>query len=256
MEKATVNGVSIAYQRRGKGIPLVLMHGYPLDHSIWNEVALLLDKSFDLILPDLRGFGQSAAVGSDYTVADMAADMAGLVDHLKVQNIMVAGHSMGGYIALAFARAYPKRVLGLGLVSTQSVADTAERKEGRYQTARQVAEQGVAVIAGSMPQKLSPDQRVQDSVAKLIRRQPVAGIVGALKALAGRPDSTSLLAAFGFPVVIVHGDADALIPIERAREVKAAIPQAHLVELHGAGHMPMMENPTATAEALSWLLNK
>jgi 3-oxoadipate enol-lactonase len=107
-----------------------------------------------------------------------------------------------------------------------------------------------------MPQKLSPDQRVQDSVAKLIRRQPVAGIVGALKALAGRPDSTSLLAAFGFPVVIVHGDADALIPIERAREVKAAIPQAHLVELHGAGHMPMMENPTATAEALSWLLNK
>ena len=108
MEKVNVNGIQIAYKRHGSGMPLVLLHGYPLDHTIWDEVIPLLENDFDLILPDLRGFGQSDQVESQYTIADMAADIAALLDELGIEKTYIAGHSMGGYVALAFVRNYPR----------------------------------------------------------------------------------------------------------------------------------------------------
>jgi pimeloyl-ACP methyl ester carboxylesterase len=250
---ANVNGLEIAYERRGQGPPLLLLHGYPLDHSIWHEVAGLLGSSFDVVLPDLRGFGQSSAPEHEYGMADMAADLAGLLDHLGMERAALAGHSMGGYVALAFARAYPARISGLGLVSSQAVADTPEGRERRYDTARRVAEQGVGLVAESMPDKLSPDPRVQSLCADLIRQQRPAGIIGALKAMAGREDSSPNLPSLSIAVSVLHGDADALIPIERAREVRAAIPHARLTLFPQGGHMLMLESPQATADALKLL---
>jgi pimeloyl-ACP methyl ester carboxylesterase len=250
---ANVNGLEIAYERRGQGPPLLLLHGYPLDHSIWHEVAGLLGSSFDVVLPDLRGFGQSSAPEQEYGMADMAADIAGLLDHLGMQRAALAGHSMGGYVALAFVRANPERISGLGLVSSQAVADTPEGRERRYDTARRVAEQGVDFVAESMPDKLSPDPRVQSLCAELIREQRPAGIIGALKAMAGREDSTPSLPSLNVPVSVLHGNADALIPMERAREIKAAVPHAHLSLFPQGGHMLMLESPQATADALKLL---
>src|SRR3989304_1656344 len=129
MEKIKVNDVELAYTRRGKGTPLVLLHGYPLDHHLWEEDAPLLEDTFDLILPDLRGFGESTTVGSPYTMDDYASDVAGLLDQLGIQKAAIAGHSMGGYVALAFARLYPERISGLGLVSSQVLADPPDRKD-------------------------------------------------------------------------------------------------------------------------------
>jgi len=255
MEKVKVNGINIAYERRGRGEPLVLIHGYPLDGTTWNEVAPLFEKDFDLIVPDLRGMGQSDAMDKTYTVADLASDMAGLLDHLKIQKTFIAGHSMGGYVALAFAHAFPNRVRGLGMISSQVLADPPERKAGRYQTAKDVAEKGIGVVVDSMTPKLSADARIQSVVRKVIRRQKPAGVIGSLKAMAERDDSSNLFKSFKFPIVIVHGDADALIPVERGREMKAALPSAHYAELSGAGHMPMMENPKATINALDQFLN-
>jgi pimeloyl-ACP methyl ester carboxylesterase len=252
MEKVTVNGISLAYERRGQGKPLVLIHGYPLDHRIWEEVAARLEDAFDLILPDLRGFGESSTVSTAYTMYDMAADLAGLLDHLGIPRAALAGHSMGGYVALAFARLFPERVSGLALISSQVLADTPERREGRYAQAAQVAEQGAGVVS-EMAQKLTPLKPLQPALAQLIGGQSVAGIVGALKAMAEREDSSPLLPTFSFPLVLVHGNADALIPVERAREVKAMLPTAHFVELAGGGHMPMLEAPEKTAEALRFL---
>jgi pimeloyl-ACP methyl ester carboxylesterase len=160
---------------------------------------------------------------------------------------------MGGYVALTFARKYSKRVNGLALVSSQTAADTAERKEGRYKTAAEVEEKGVKIVADAMTEKLSRNQSVRDVVRPLIERQSKNGIAGALRAMADREDSIDLISTFKFPVVLVHGDADELIPIERAREVKAAFPRVHLKELPGVGHMPMMEAPEKTAEALKLL---
>jgi 3-oxoadipate enol-lactonase len=250
MEKTNVNGIQLAYERRGSGTPLVLVHGYPLDHTIWNEVAPLLEDDFDLILPDLRGFGQSEVVEPQYTMADMAADIVALLDKLGIEKTYIAGHSMGGYVALAFARNDPERVLGLGLVSSQAVADSPERKQGRYNTADEIMRTGVGPVAENMSTKMTPDERVQAFVHDLIAEQQPVGLANALKAMAERSDSTQALHTFKFPVVLVHGAADELIPIERSREVKAAHQSAHLNEIARAGHMPMMENPQETANSL------
>jgi pimeloyl-ACP methyl ester carboxylesterase len=250
MKKVNVNGIQIAYTRKGSGKPLMLVHGYPLDHTIWNEVVPLLENDFDLILPDLRGFGQSEIVESQYKISDMAADLAGLLDQLGIEQTAIAGHSMGGYITLAFARAYSDRVLGMGLVASQAPADPPERKQGRYDAAAEIMETGVAPVAEGMSPKLTPDERVQAFVHALIAQQQSAGLAGALKAMAERDDSTAILSSFEYPVALVHGEADELIPIQRAQEIKAAISHATLAELSGVGHMPMLEEPQATATAL------
>jgi len=254
MQKVKVNGINITYEGRGHGEPLVLIHGYPLDHTAWNEVESLLENDFDLVIPDLRGMGQSGAVDKTYSITDIASDVAGLLDHLRIQETFIAGHSMGGYVALAFAHAYPNRVRGLGMISSQVLADSPERKAGRYQTAKDVEEKGIGVVVDSMTTKLSADPRIQSFVREVIQRQKPAGVIGSLKAIAERGDSSDLFKSFKFPVVILHGNADALIPVERGREMKAALPHAHYAELKGAGHMPMMENPKDVAEGLRFFL--
>jgi len=160
---------------------------------------------------------------------------------------------MGGYVALAFARLYPERVSGLGLVSSQVLVDPPDRKEGRYKSAADVSDKGIGGVVETMTPKFTSDERLQTFARETMERQQPAAFIGALKAMAERMDSTPLLSSFKFPVVIIHGDADALIPIDRAREVKNAFPQAHLVELNGAGHMPMMEAKEETARALKHL---
>jgi 3-oxoadipate enol-lactonase len=253
MNTINVNGIKLAYTRRGKGTPLVLIHGYPLDHTSWNKVASLLENDFDLILPDLRGFGQSTTVETPYTISDMAGDLAGLFDHLKIDKVALAGHSMGGYVALAFAKKYSQRVSGLGLVSSQAVADSPQGKEGRLKTAATVKENGVGIVAETMTPKLSANINVQASVRTVIERQSLFAVIGALRAMAEREDLLSNLSSAKFPVVLIHGDTDVLIPIERAKDIKAVLPYARLVELQGAGHMPMMEFPNETAGGLRFL---
>ncbi len=261
MLKATINGFKLAYERRGRGTPLVLVHGYPLDHTTWEPVISLLEDDFDLILPDLRGFGRSGAPRSPqpgpgqapYLLADIAADIAALLDALNIQQAAIAGHSMGGYVALAFACAYPERTLGLGLVASQAAADPPERKLGRYQTAERVEASGLGEVAKSMPALLTADATLQANLEQVIQRQNPLGLAAALRAMAERPDSTPFLAGFDFPVVVVHGLADKIMPVERAFEIRAAVKNGHLTEIEGVGHMPMMEAPELTAEALKAL---
>ena len=255
MNTVAINGINLAYTRRGKGTPLMLVHGFPLDSSSWNEIIPLLEDKFDIITPDLRGFGQSSTIESPYTISDMADDLAGLLDHLGVEKTAMAGHSMGGYVALAFAKKYPNRVNGLGLISSQAAGDPPDRKEGRYKTAADVVEKGVGVVVEAMTPKLSADLRVQAFVRGVIEKQSKDGVTGALKAMAEREDLTLILPSFKFPIVLLHGGADALIPIDRAKEIKAVVPSAQFVELKGAGHMPMMEFAKATAEGLKSLVN-
>jgi len=176
-----------------------------------------------------------------------------LLDHLGIKKSAVVGHSMGGYVALAFARLYPKRVSGLGLVSSQVLADPPDRKEGRYKSAAEVAEKGISGVVEAMTPKLTSDVRLQNFARTTMEKQQPAAYIGALKAMAERMDATPLLSSMEYPIVVIHGDADVLIPIDRAREVKAAKQNTFLVEISGAGHMPMMEAKENTAEALKHL---
>jgi|SRR5688572_5167317 len=253
MKKIKVNDIELAYARQGNGKPLVLLHGFPLDHHLWDDVVPLLEDSFDLIIPDLRGFGDSTTVDRPYTMDDYATDIAGLLDQLGIQKAAVVGHSMGGYVALAFAKSYPERVSGFALVSSQAPADPPERKEGRYKSAADVQEKGIGGVVETMAPKFTVDLRLQAIAREIMGRQQPAAYIGALKAMAERMDSTSLLSSFLFPVVIVHGDADALIPVDRAREVKASVPHSYYVELKNVGHVPMLEAAKETAEALKSL---
>jgi 3-oxoadipate enol-lactonase len=254
MNKSNLNGIELAYERRGNGTPLVLIHGYPLDHTIWDKVMPLLENDFDLLLPDLRGFGESAAPRTGYLLTDMAADIAALLDSLGIEKAVIAGHSMGGYVALAFVHAYPQRALGLGLVASQARADPPERKTVRYQEAEHILAHGVGEVAASMSVKLTADPALQAALRALILHQRPKGLAGALRAMAERPDATPFLAEFDFPVTIVHGLADGLVPIERAREMKRLVKNSYLVEVEDAGHMPMLEAPQVTAKILKTLL--
>lgn len=253
METIHVNGIRLAFERRGNGTPMVLLHGYPLDHHLWDDVAPLLSDTFELIIPDLRGFGGSSAVDSFYTMEDFAGDIAALLDQLEIQKTAIVGHSMGGYVALAFLRLYPERVTGLGLVSSQVLADAPDRKEGRYKSAAEVADKGIGSVVAAMTTKFTANERLQQFARESMEQQQPAAYIGALKAMAERVDSTPVLSSLQVPLVLVHGDSDQLIPIDRAREVKASVPEAHLVEISGAGHMPMMEAPQQTADALKRL---
>jgi len=253
MEKLKVNGIELAYTRHGKGNPLVLLHGFPLDHHTWDEIVPLLEDKFDLMLPDLRGFGESTTVETPYTMDDYASDIAGLLDHLRIEKAAIAGHSMGGYIALAFARLFPDRVTGLALVASQTLADPPDRKEGRYKSAADVAANGIGGVVDAMATKLTSVEQLQAVVREIMERQQPAAYIGGLRAMAERQDSTSLLAGMKYPVLVVHGNADVLIPVERGREVKDAVAHAHFAELANIGHMPMMEAPQETAQALSML---
>lgn len=253
MLKMKVNNIELAYERKGGGTPLVLLHGYPLDHTIWAPLVPLLQQDFDLILPDLRGFGRSPASPAPYQMSDVADDIASLLDHLGIKKAAVVGHSMGGYIALAFARSHPQHLLGLGLVASQAAADTPERKTERYQLAERVEANGAGEVADSMPALLTSDADLQTWLKKLILRQSPAGVAGALRAIAGRTASTPFLAAFDFHVCLIHGLADRFLPVERAREMKAAVKDGDLTLIEAAGHMPMMETPQMTADALKVL---
>ena len=157
---------------------------------------------------------------------------------------------MGGYVALAFARLYPERVSGLALISSQVLADPPDRKEGRYKSAADVAEKGIGGVVEAMTSKFTSDARLQTIARSIMEKQKPGAYIGALKAMAERTDSTSLLSTFKFPVMVVHGEADALIPVARAHEVKAALPDSYYVELKDTGHVPMLEAAKETAEAL------
>src|SRR5687767_11535589 len=249
MEKIKINNMELAYTRRGKGTPLVLLHGYPLDHHVWDDIVPILEDTFDVILPDLRGFGGSRKVDTP-TMDDYASDIAGLLDQLGIQKAVIVGHSMGGYVALAFAKLYPDRVSGLALISSQVIADPPDRKEGRYKSAADVAEKGIGGVVEAMTSKFTSDARLQTIARSIMEKQKTGAYIGALKAMAERTDSTALLSTFKFPVMLVHGAADALIPVARAHEAKAALPDSYYVELKDTGHVPMLEAAKETAEAL------
>ncbi len=145
---------------------------------------------------------------------------------------------------------------GLGLVSSQVLADPPDRKEGRYKSATEVADKGIASVVAAMTPKFTAEPQLQEFARQSMESQQPAAYIGALKAMAERVDSTPLLSSLNVPVVLVHGDADQLIPVDRAREVKTALPNAYLVEINGAGHMPMMEAKEKTAEALKHLASE
>jgi YbgC/YbaW family acyl-CoA thioester hydrolase len=255
-QRLTVNGVSLAVEVRGEGPAILFIHGYPMDRSIWAQAMAALD-GFRRIAPDLRGMGQSDAPDLGYSVETYARDLVALLDALGVDEVVLCGLSMGGYIAFEFLRRWRSRVRAVVLMDTRAEADTPEGKRARDLAAATAREGGAAAIAEQMiPKLMGPTTRgrAPETVAQvraMIEGAPVSGIVGALGALRDRPDSTDDLPGLaGLPVLIIVGEEDEVTPPSRARAMAEAIPGARVVVIPGAGHVPPLERPAATTQAL------
>jgi len=257
MEYALVNNIRLAFfQRPGSGMPIVLIHGYPLDHTIWQPIIPILEKDAHLILPDLRGHGSSPTPEGTYSVENMADDISGLLDFLRVRKAILVGHSLGGYVALAFANKYPQKLKGLGLVASKTNADNASQKEARLKAIADIQVNGIAPVADTMSAKLVVNPNLMPELHKLIMKMDPAGAIGALYAMAERDDSSKVVANLKIPIMVVAGVADVLIPIETSRQMTNLSSTSTYMELEGVGHMPMLEAPIKTAEAINKLINE
>jgi pimeloyl-ACP methyl ester carboxylesterase len=248
--EAQVNGMKIHYREKGAGEPLVLLHGFPLDGSMWEDQLDALSDRFRVIAPDLRGCGGTEASEST-SMEQMADDVAALLDHLGVANAIACGFSMGGYVAFALLRRRPELVKGLILTNTKAEPDTAEGKAGRAAMAAAIRERGAIAAAEAMlPKLLSPaalEQRPE--LAERLRRtmlaQPPQGLAAAVMAMAARPDSTPQLGGIGVPALVIGADGDTIMPPAIAEATANAIPGAELWIIAGAGHAANVEQPAA-----------
>jgi 3-oxoadipate enol-lactonase len=249
------NTVTLHYTEQGQGMPLVLLHGYPLSSVIWHEQRRRLGDHFRVITPDLRGHGQSPAPLGVYHMELMARDVLALLDSLTVKKAVIMGHSMGGYVALAAWKIAPERFLALGLIASHAAPDSEEARQNRYKTADRVAVEGSKVVADTMtPRLFAPGVPAEESIVEqvhtMILNTRPDGIIGALKGMAARPDSSAILPNLNIPVLLVAGDKDQIISLARAEATAAAIPNATLVTVENAGHLPMLEQPQATTMAI------
>jgi YbgC/YbaW family acyl-CoA thioester hydrolase len=261
LRRITVNGVNLAVDLRGSGPAILFVHGFPLDHTIWEPQLQALD-GWRRIAPDLRGMGLSDAPDLGYSMATYADDLAALLDTLGVERAVLCGLSMGGYVVFEFLRRWRGRAAGIVLVDTRAEADGIEAKRARDAHAAQARDKGAAAIADTMlPRMLAPSAtatkpELVERVRALMAATPVAGIVGALGAMRDRPDSTALLPTLtDLPALVITGAEDQITPPASGAAMAAAIPGARFVTIAGAGHLSTLEEPAATTAALRTFLD-
>jgi pimeloyl-ACP methyl ester carboxylesterase len=238
----------------GEGPFVVLLHGWPLDRSIWREVApRIADAGFRVLAPDLPGFGDSPPVGPPgITVESYADDVARFLAAFGPRRLAVAGHSFGGYVALALAERHPDVASGLGLVASRTTADSEVARQGRLDTIEKVRAGGSNALLPGLAEKLvgpAADPKWRREAARLIELARPEGVIAGLGAMARRPDRSAVLATFPGPVLVVHGMEDALIPVTEAASPSRG--DATVRVLPGVGHMPMWESPGPTADAIA-----
>jgi 3-oxoadipate enol-lactonase len=250
------HAVRLNFKESGQGVPIILLHGFPFNNSIWDKVVPHLAGYARLICPDLRGHGKSPAPDGIYSMESMASDIALLMDTLSIEKAILVGHSMGGYISLAFIAEFQQRCIGLGLVASGANADLPEKRKSRYQIIADLEVNGTDTILANMPDSLTNSPEVKHKVIEMIQMTPIPGLVGALKGMAERPDRMNLLPAISVPTLIVAGDNDKIIPIEAATRMAQKIPDCKLEIIPGAAHMPMLEKPLALSRVLTDLIER
>jgi pimeloyl-ACP methyl ester carboxylesterase len=257
-----VRDTRLAVQTVGSGLPLVLLHAFPLDHGMWLRQEPL-GESLRLIVPDLRGFGGSTG-SVPRGIADLADDVAALLDGLHLERpAVICGVSMGGYVAQHVAARHPDRVAALVLVDTKLEADTPEARAARVDLAGKVGRLGQSILADAMiPRLLAVPRSDADPavVARhaenrallqaLVERQPVATIQAALAALGDRPDMTDAMRHVAVPTLLVVGAEDQITPPACLEAAEATIPGAKLLIVPAAGHLVPLEAPEVFNRAI------
>jgi YbgC/YbaW family acyl-CoA thioester hydrolase len=258
--KVAVAGAELAVEVRGDGLPCVLVHGFPLDRTMWRHQLAVLTRC-KRIAPDLRGCGASSAPDDGYSMSRYADDLIAVLDALAVDRAVFCGLSLGGYILFELLRRHPQRVWALVLADTRAEPDTPEGRRGRDELIAVARSEGADGVAGRMlPKLLAPatarnQPEVERQVREMIQRMPVAGIVGALAAMKERLDSRPLLTEIKVPTLVIVGAEDALTPPATARAMADAIPGSRFAEVPAAGHLAPLEQPLVASRLLSDFLS-
>lgn len=254
--KATINGIRIDYRDEGSGLPVVFIHAFPLNQTMWDDQVAEARHQCRAITLDLRGFGKSDAPPGPYAMDQMATDVRGLLSFLNVNRAVVAGLSMGGYTALAFYRKYPDAVRAMVLADTRASADSHEARSRRIASAEKAEREGSAAIAKEVGPALlgettrQTDPAILERVCEMIRNNSPQGIAGAQRGMASRRDSTYILPGIDVPVLIVVGAEDELTPPAEAESLLSGIPGSRLTVIEKAGHLSNFERPAEFNAAL------
>jgi 3-oxoadipate enol-lactonase len=243
------NGVSIAYDDRGTGPPIVFLHAFPLNRSMWAPQVAALSRRFRTVAIDLRGLGESDAPFWRYSMEQYARDVKEVLERLGIEKALFVGLSMGGYLEFALYRLYPGLMSGVVLADTRAEADTAEQIQWRFNLAQRTAEAGAtAVIAEMLPKLLAPTRYDRNpelvaQVRSMLSTAPTAGIIGALTAIAERPDSRDLLPTIAIPALVIVGADDVLTTAADAEQMVKRLQKGELVVIPDAGHLSNLEQP-------------
>jgi 3-oxoadipate enol-lactonase len=258
--KARIHGAEIEYEVRGGGLPLLLLHAFPLGLSMWDAQAASLAGRALVVRFDCRGFGGSPAGDGQLSMERIADDAVGLLDHLGLARAVVCGLSMGGYAAFALVRRHADRLRGLVLCDTRAAADTEEGRKSRALLAEQVLREGPGAAADAfVPRLLGPTtQRERPELVARVRemalRASARGVADALAGLASRADSTPTLREVRVPTLVIVGAEDALTPPADAQFIADGISGSRLAVIPGAGHLANLENPAVFDAALGEFL--
>ena len=251
----------IYYEVLGDGPPVVLLHPFPAHHGVWMPAADLLSARYRVVLPDLRGHGESTPGNGPATMEKHAADMARLCDELAIGRAVFAGVSIGGYILFEFWRRFRQRVHAMVLCDSRASADTDEARVNRLKAADDAEQSGpIPFIDSMMPKLLGETTRTNrpdlvDSARKMMLKTSVAGIAAVQRGMAARPDSTSTLASINVPTLILVGAEDGLTPVADADAMQKGIAGSRLEVIPRGGHYAVFEQHELAGKLVRSLLD-
>ena len=251
-----VEGLELAYRAHGVGPTLLLLHAFPLNQRMWDPQLEALADHCHVVTLDLPGFGASQATDGSLTIDQLADLVAAFMRRLGHERFVLGGLSMGGYIALAFARRHPERLQGLVLADTRAGADAPETRERRFKQIADIEAHGLKALAAAFPHTVTTAATHVDrpellaTLSGWIAGANPAAVAGALRMMAERPDATPDLAGIRVPTLVLVGDADATTPPPEAEKLASGIPDATLVRLPQAAHLASLEAPEAFNRAV------
>jgi 3-oxoadipate enol-lactonase len=262
MERIKSDDAEIAYRVMGDGPPVVLLHPFPVNHEFWLPVANALAGRYRLILPDLRGHGESRSGEGPATMQKHAADIARVMNHAEVQQAPMVGVSIGGYALFEFWRQHRDRVTALSLMNTKASADGPEARSTRLRAAADVLEHGTEQFFSGLIQKLlgrstretRPD--LMEGALRMMRKNPPASIAAVQRGMAERPDSIATLKTINVPVLLVTGDEDELRGIQDAELMRQNLPSSELKVVPKAGHYAAWEQSETSTKLLRTFLER
>lgn len=242
---------------------IVLIHGFPLAHEIWDAQVAALASAFRVVRPDLRGMGGSSVPDGPYLMETLAGDIAAVLDSLGVERATLVGHSLGGYVALAFARMYLERIARLALVASRIDADAPERAAWRRERADDLerTRENAGLVEEMLGASFAPGTRerapeLYARTAELARRNDPRGLAAMLRGMALRDSAEDIVPDLALPVLILAGALDPSVPLETARASAAAFPAARLALAPQSGHLPMLEEPEVVTAELRRLMSE